>query len=144
MAPVAGRLSDRYSPGVLGGIGLAILAFGLVTLALIPDSPSVLDISWRMALSGIGFGFFQAPNLKAFMGSAPQERGGSASGMVATSRLIGQASGAALVAYCFALSNVRGATLALWIAATFAIVASIASFSRLAAVPPKPTDTIAA
>lgn len=144
MAPVAGRLSDRYSPGVLVGIGLAILAFGLVTLALIPNSPSVLDISWRMALSGIGFGFFQAPNLRAIMGSAPQERGGSASGMVATSRLIGQSSGAALVAYCFTLSNVRGATLALWIAATFAIVASIASFSRLAAAPPKSTDTISA
>ena len=32
MAPVAGRLSDRYSPGLLGGIGLTILAAGLVPL----------------------------------------------------------------------------------------------------------------
>jgi DHA2 family multidrug resistance protein-like MFS transporter len=29
MAPVAGRLSDRYSPGLLGGVGLVILAAGL-------------------------------------------------------------------------------------------------------------------
>lgn len=68
MAPVAGRLSDRYSPGVLGGIGLAALAGGLLALVWIPAHPSVVDIGWRMALCGIGFGFFQAPNLKAIMG----------------------------------------------------------------------------
>jgi DHA2 family multidrug resistance protein-like MFS transporter len=137
MAPIAGRLSDRYSPGVLGGIGLAALSLGLVTLLLMPDAPSVWDISWRMALCGIGFGFFQAPNLKAFMVSAPPERGGSASGMVATSRLTGQATGAALVAYCFTLSNVQGARYSLGVAASFAAVASVASFLRLVVAPPK-------
>ena len=137
MAPIAGRLSDHYSPGALGGIGLAALSLGLVTLMLMPVAPSVWSISWRMALCGIGFGFFQAPNLKAFMASAPAERGGSASGMVATSRLIGQASGAALVAFCFTLSSVRGARYALGIAASFAAVASVASLLRMVIVPPK-------
>ena len=134
MAPIAGRLSDHYSPGALGGIGLSILAVGLVTLVLMPDAPSTLDISWRMAMSGIGFGFFQAPNLKGFMGSAPTTRAGSASGMVATSRLVGQSIGAALVAYCFMLSSEHGATFALWAAAGFAATASIASFARVVAV----------
>lgn len=137
MAPIAGRLSDHYSPGVLGGIGLAALSAGLVTLLLIPHSPSAWDISWRMALCGIGFGFFQAPNLKAFMVSAPPARAGGASGMVATSRLIGQATGAALVAYCFTLSSVRGTRYALGLAATFAAAASVASFSRLVAARPE-------
>jgi DHA2 family multidrug resistance protein-like MFS transporter len=132
MAPIAGRLSDRYSPGVLGGIGLSALAAGLVTLLLMPAQPSVFDICWRMALCGIGFGFFQAPNLKAIMGSAPPERAGGASGIVATARLIGQASGAALVAYCFTLSEHNGTRYALTLAACFAAAASIASFSRLA------------
>ncbi|HEU4375814.1 MAG TPA: MFS transporter [Telluria sp.] len=131
MAPIAGRLSDRYSPGVLGGVGLAALSAGLVTLLLIPNAPSAWDISWRMALCGIGFGFFQAPNLKAFMVSAPPSRAGGASGMVATSRLTGQATGAALVAYCFILSSVHGTRYALGLAAVFAAVASVASFSRL-------------
>ena len=136
MAPVAGRLSDRYSPGVLGGIGLAALAGGLLTLVWIPAHPSAFDIGWRMALCGIGFGFFQAPNLKAIMGSAPPERAGGASGVVATSRLIGQATGAALVAYCFTISAARGTTYALCLAAGFAAVASIASFARLAVAQP--------
>jgi DHA2 family multidrug resistance protein-like MFS transporter len=137
MAPIAGRLSDRYSPGVLGGIGLATLSLGLVTLLLMPAAPSAWNIGWRMALCGVGFGFFQAPNLKAFMVSAPPERGGSASGMVATARLIGQATGAALVAYCFILSSEHGARYSLGVAASFAAVASVASFLRLVVVSPK-------
>ncbi|MYM87187.1 MFS transporter [Rugamonas sp. FT82W] len=132
MAPIAGRLSDRYAPGALGGIGLAMLSSGLVALLLMPAQPSVLDICWRMAWCGIGFGFFQAPNLKAIMGSAPPERAGGASGIVATARLTGQATGAALVAYCFMLSATHGTRYALALAATFAAVASVASFARLA------------
>jgi len=132
MAPIAGRLSDRYPPGALGGIGLAMLSSGLVALLLMPAQPSVLDICWRMAWCGIGFGFFQAPNLKAIMGSAPPERAGGASGIVATARLTGQATGAALVAYCFMLSTSHGTRYALALAAIFAAVASVASFARLA------------
>jgi DHA2 family multidrug resistance protein-like MFS transporter len=132
MAPVAGRLSDRYSPGLLGGIGLFILGAGLVALLGMPHDPSALDIGWRMAVCGVGFGFFQAPNLKAIMGSAPPQRGGSASGMVATSRLIGQSTGAALVAFCLTISTERGSWYALGLGAAFAFVASVASFSRLA------------
>ena len=136
MAPIAGRLSDRYSSGLLGGIGLAALATGLLTLVWIPASPGVFDRAWRMALCGIGFGFFQAPNLKAIMGSAPPERSGGASGVVATSRLVGQATGAALVAYCFTISATRGTTYALLLAAGFAALACIASFSRLVVAQP--------
>jgi DHA2 family multidrug resistance protein-like MFS transporter len=134
MAPIAGRLSDHYSPGALGGIGLAILAAGLLALVLMPADPSTFNISWRMAMCGMGFGFFQAPNLKGFMGSAPPQRAGSASGMVATSRLIGQSTGAALVAYCFMLSSDHGAMFALWAATAFAAAASVASFGRVVAV----------
>lgn len=131
MAPIAGRLSDHYPSGLLGGIGLAVLSVGLVSLILMPLHPSVFNICWRMAVCGIGFGFFQAPNLKAIMSSAPASRAGGASGIVATSRLIGQASGAALVAFCFTISAGNGETFALVLGAGFAGVASIASFMRL-------------
>ncbi|ALK98180.1 multidrug MFS transporter [Massilia sp. WF1] len=136
MAPVAGRLSDRYSPGLLGGVGLAILAAGLALLLGMPASPSALDIGWRMAVCGIGFGFFQAPNVKAIMASAPPSRSGSASGMVATARLVGQSLGAALVAFCLTMFYLRGTWYAIAIAAVFAAAASIASFSRLMVAEP--------
>jgi DHA2 family multidrug resistance protein-like MFS transporter len=131
MAPIAGRLSDRYPAGALGGIGTALLSSGLVAMLMLPANPSAFDIVWRMAWCGIGFGFFQAPNLKAIMGSAPPSRAGGASGIVATARLIGQATGAALVAYCFTLSSTRGTSYALMLGAVFAGVGCVASFSRL-------------
>jgi DHA2 family multidrug resistance protein-like MFS transporter len=130
-APLAGRLSDRYPPGILGSIGLTILAAGMASLALLPANPGVLDICIRMTICGAGFGFFQSPNLRALMSSAPPERAGGASGTIATSRLLGQATGAALTAFCFSLAGVRGATGALWLGAGFAVVAAVASAMRL-------------
>ncbi len=130
-APLAGRLSDRHAPGLLCGLGLVGLCVGMVTLALLPADPSVLDIAWRMAICGAGFGFFQAPNLKALMSSAPPERAGGASGVIGVARLLGQTSGAALVALCFHLAGTGGSQIALVLGAVSAGVAAIASFMRL-------------
>ncbi len=80
-APVSGRLADRFSPGLLGGIGLATLAGGLALLAMLPNDPSTADIVWRLTVCGLGFGLFQSPNNKAIITSAPPERSGGASGM---------------------------------------------------------------
>ena len=131
MAPIAGRLSDRHAPGLLGGIGLAILGAGMVLLATLPAAPGVADIVWRMVVCGAGFGFFQAPNLKALMSSAPPDRSGSASSIIATARLTGQTLGAALTALCFGLAGTDGATAALAVGAGFAALGSLMSFLRL-------------
>ena len=132
MAPIAGRLSDRYAPGLLGGIGLVILCIGMALLATLPASPGVADIVWRMLVCGAGFGFFQAPNLKALMSSAPAGRSGSASSIIATGRLTGQTFGAALTALCFGLAgSSEGATAALALGAGVAALGSLMSFLRL-------------
>jgi len=135
MAPIGGRLSDRYPAGILGGLGLVLLGIGMVLLASLPASPSVANIVWRMVICGFGFGFFQTPNIRAIMSSAPPDRSGSASGIVATARLTGQTVGAALAALCFALAGRDGATLALALGAGFAAVGSVMSFLRLAVAP---------
>lgn len=133
IAPIAGRLSDRYAPGMLGGIGLAILCAGMISLIMIPPDASAWEIGIRMIICGLGFGFFQAPNQKALMTSAPKERASGASGTIATARLIGQATGAALVAFSFGISGEHGPVLALAIGAGFAAVGSISSALRLVA-----------
>jgi len=138
MAPIAGRLSDRHPAGVLGGLGLALLGIGMALLAMLPAAPHVTDIAWRMAICGCGFGFFQAPNMKALMSSAPAVRSGSASGMVATARLTGQTIGAALAALCFSLVGREGATLALVLGAGFAAVGCGMSVLRLVASQSEP------
>src|ERR1700712_3532232 len=136
MAPIAGRLSDRYAVGILGSLGLALLALGMALLAMLPANPHVADIVWRMAICGCGFGFFQTPNMKALMSSAPAGRSGSASGIVATARLIGQTTGAALAALCFSLADREGATLALVLGAGFAVLGCVMSSLRLIAKAP--------
>lgn len=131
MAPIAGTLSDRYPVGFLGTGGLLILCAGLASLALMPNNAGTLDIAWRMIVCGVGFGFFQSPNLRALMGNAPPERSGGASGIVATARLTGQSVGAALVALCLTISPVTGPELALWMGCCFAAAGSVASMLRL-------------
>jgi MFS transporter, DHA2 family, multidrug resistance protein len=135
MAPIGGRLSDRFSAGILGGLGLMLLGLGMALLAMLPANPSVVDIVWRMMICGFGFGFFQTPNMKAIMSSAPLHRSGSASGIVATARLVGQTTGAALAALCFSLDGRHGAALALALGAGFAGVGAVMSFLRLTVAP---------
>ena len=135
MAPIGGRLSDRYPAGILGSFGLALLCVGMVLLATLPAAPSIVNIVWRMAICGFGFGFFQTPNLRTLMSSAPPDRSGSASGIVATARLTGQTIGAALAALCFGLAGRDGATLALALGAGFAALGSVMSVLRLAVAP---------
>ncbi len=130
VAPFAGRLSDRYHAGLLGGLGMLLLAVGLVSLATLPDGASSAAIVWRIALCGIGFGLFQTPNNRTMIGSAPLHRRGGASGMQAMARLSGQTLGAALMALVFHLSVAAGAIAALWVAAGFSLAGGIASMLR--------------
>jgi DHA2 family multidrug resistance protein-like MFS transporter len=130
-APIAGRLADRYHAGLLGFFGLSLLAIGLVCLALIPPHPSAFNVAWRMAICGAGFGIFQSPNNRTIITAAPKNRSGAASGMLATARLLGQASGAAMVALVLANFPDQGAVYALWLAAAFAIAAGATSVLRM-------------
>ena len=137
MAPIGGRLSDRYPAGLLGGLGLMLLGVGMGLLAMLPANPGVANIVWRMVICGLGFGLFQTPNMRAIMSSAPPHRSGSASGIVATARLIGQTTGAALAALCFGLAGREGAMVALALGGGFAALGSLMSFLRLAVTPHK-------
>ena len=134
IAPIAGRLADRYSAGILGGMGLSVLTIGFVLLATLPSHPSAFDIVWRIVICGLGFGFFQSPNNRAIIVSAPRERSGGAGAIQSTARLLGQSIGAALVALIFGLAGPSGGTspaVAILLTAGFSAAAAIASVSRL-------------
>ena len=130
-APLAGRLSDRFPAAILGAVGLAVLSLGLTLLAVLPPQPSTADIVWRMALCGFGFGFFQSPNNRTLLSTAPRDRSGAAGGMLAIARLIGFTVGTTLVALVFRVDSAHAETAALVIGAGFAIVAAAASLTRL-------------
>jgi MFS transporter, DHA2 family, multidrug resistance protein len=139
VAPFAGRLADRYHAGVLGAIGLSSMTVGLVLTALLPPDPSTANIMWRLMLCGAGFGIFASPNNRLMMSSVPRDRSGSAGGIIATSRTLGQTMGAALAALMFGLfdfsSGPVGASsashAALWLAAAFAGTALVIGSLRM-------------
>ena len=132
IAPWSGRLADRYPAGLLGGCGLAVMAAGLGLLAALPAQPALPDIVWRMGICGIGFGFFNTPNNRAILISAPRARSGGASGMQATARLLGQTIGAAVVALVFGVSAAQGPRTVLTVATGIAALAALVSFTRMA------------
>ncbi len=130
-APLAGILSEKMNAGVLSGIGLIIFSGGLFSLAELPAHPSDLDIIWRMALCGCGFGLFQTPNNSLMIGAAPESRSGGASGMLGTARLLGQTCGASLVALMFKLFPGHSMPAALWLGSVLALIGAVISFSRI-------------
>jgi DHA2 family multidrug resistance protein-like MFS transporter len=98
-----------------------------------PAVPSIIDIAWRMALCGVGFGFFQTPNNTALMTAGPLDRAGAAGGMLAMARISGWCLGSALVAVVFALVHVRPTVACLELACGFAVFGAGVSVSRFRA-----------
>ncbi|MBI4045765.1 MAG: MFS transporter, partial [Devosia nanyangense] len=130
-APFAGRWSDKLPGSLIGSCGLVILAIAMALLATLPAQPSALDIVWRMALCGVGFGLFQSPTMRIVIMASPAERSGGAGGVSSIVGNLGQATGAALVAGLFNLFGSQGAVMALWIGSAFALIASGVSLMRL-------------
>lgn len=133
-APIAGRMIGRFEDGLLGGIGMAMFALGLVSLALLPAHPADWNVAWRLALCGAGFGLFQSPNNHTIVTSAPLHRAGAASGMLGSARLTGQTLGAVLLAAIFALWPAHDGfaeSVAMYIAAVSAVISGCCSSLRL-------------
>ncbi len=127
-APIAGRLSDRFTSAWPPAIGAGTVCAGLLlTASLNPAGPAWMLMA-ALALCGAGFGSFQSPNNRAMLAVAPRARAGVAGGMQSTARVFGQASGTMLVGLCF-----HAAVTAPWVlllAATSAAVAATLSVVR--------------
>lgn len=131
VAPMAGWLVGKVHPGILGGIGLTIMSAGCFLLAFVPVDTTPLGLVWRLMLCGMGFGFFQSPNNHMLLSSAPPHRTGSASGMLATARLLGQTMGAALVALLFHLFGDTAPHDAMLLAGVLTLCGAFSSVTRL-------------
>jgi EmrB/QacA subfamily drug resistance transporter len=100
-APISGALSDRFGSRVISLIGLVAVVIGCLLLSTLHAGVGVWGYVWRMAPLGIGMGMFNSPNNSAIMGTAPRERLGVASGLMALSRILGQTSGLPLAGVVF-------------------------------------------
>lgn len=131
VAPMAGWLINKVHPGILGGIGLTIMGIGCFSLSFVSPDEGHFGLVWRLMLCGAGFGMFQSPNNHLLLSSAPPQRTGSASGMLATARLTGQTTGAALVALMFHLFGDMAPHDAMLLAGCLTLCGAICSLTRL-------------
>lgn len=127
---IAGILASKIHPGILGGVGLFIMSIGCFLLSWIPRDATYAQIVWRLMLCGLGFGLFQSPNNHLILTSAPAYRSGGASGMQAMARLVGQTSGAAMVALFFHFLGDTASHEAMLLAAVMTLCGSIVSCIR--------------
>lgn len=103
VAMKAGRVSDKYGSKGISLIGLLFIGGGCLTTSTLDVDTGVVGYLLRLAPLGVGFGLFQAPNSSAIMGSAPREHLGVASGLMALSRNLGNATGIPLFGAVFSI-----------------------------------------
>jgi EmrB/QacA subfamily drug resistance transporter len=96
VAPISGSLSDRIGSRLLSTLGMLVMAAGIFLLSLLKPDASNSAILIGLAVTGLGTGIFISPNTSALMGSAPRQRQGIASGILATARNVGMVLGVGL------------------------------------------------
>ncbi|MEQ8162975.1 MAG: MFS transporter [Smithellaceae bacterium] len=89
-SPLAGRLSDRFEPGIIASIGMALNVAGLIPLMFINFATSISYIVFCLIVLGLGFALFSSPNVNAAMSAVENKYYGIASATLATMRMIGQ------------------------------------------------------
>ena len=90
LSPLAGRLSDKFNPGIIASTGMGLTAAGLVLLCFVTPLTPVSAIIVLLLVMGVGFGLFSSPNSNAIMSSVEKRHLGVASGVVGTMRMVGQ------------------------------------------------------
>ena len=89
LSPVAGRLSDRFSPFRMSSLGMALCAAGTFMFIFTGLQTHLVCIIAALVVTGLGFAMFSSPNTNAVMSCVEKEDYGVASSILATMRSIG-------------------------------------------------------
>jgi DHA2 family multidrug resistance protein-like MFS transporter len=127
-APLSGSLADRFSSRWLAVAGLCLFGVSYGCFAL-GDIDSTIGVAACLAAAGFGFGLFQTPNNRVMLGKTPLRRSGAGAGMLAMSRLLGQTSGAVVVAWVFRMVGTAAAAPFI-VAGAFGIAAAMIVMTR--------------
>jgi EmrB/QacA subfamily drug resistance transporter len=135
-APLAGALSDRLGTRGLIVAGLVVLSAGLLGLSSVGPATPLAAVVLGLAVCGVGFGAFIAPNNSRLLGAAPPNRRGIASGVLAAARNVGMVLGVGLAGAVFTTVLARlgadavaeGVSAALRVVAATTLLAAVTTF----------------
>lgn len=89
LAPVGGRLADRYPAVRVATVGMVLCCSGLLLAATVGADAAVARVVCALLLLGFGYAFFSTPNTSVIMGSLEKRYLGVASGLTGTMRSLG-------------------------------------------------------
>jgi MFS family permease len=93
MAPLAGRLSDRYPPRVITAFGVAGVLVSTLIGTQFNEHTGLPFIIAMWICNGVFWAFFSSPNMTIIMGSVPSSASSIASSLGAASRSLGMMAG---------------------------------------------------
>lgn len=108
MAPIAGRLSDKFVPQILAAVGMTLGTVSIFMFSFLNEASSLEFLIISMIVFGLGFGLFSPPNTNVIMSSVPPKDTSVASAAVATMRTVGQtmSMGILTLVFAFVMGNV--------------------------------------
>ena len=109
LAPVSGRLSDRFAPAAIATVGVALCTCSLGMLLTLNTGTPLWFIVTALVVLGIGLGAFSAPNNNAILSCVDRSHYSEANATVSTMRGIGQT--ASLAFASLMLSSSLGSTI---------------------------------
>jgi MFS family permease len=101
----AGRLVDRFGSAFAIFTGLAGIALGTLSMALLTPAFGVVGYVGSLVLITAGYALFQAANNTAVMGIAGKDQRGVTSALLALARNLGLVTGASAMGSLFALGS---------------------------------------
>jgi EmrB/QacA subfamily drug resistance transporter len=144
VAPVAGRLADRFGPRWLIVAGLAILTASLHAFTGIAVDSSYGDLLPGFMLLGIGIALTMSPMTSAAMNAVAVEKAGIASGVLSMFRMVGGSLGVAVTGAIFQASVggetfetatpqdfVAGLSDAMWVSAAVTVIGALVAAAAI-------------
>jgi MFS family permease len=140
-ATFSGAFSDRVGSRLPATAGMGVLSVGLLLLSRAGDATPLAYVTAALAVMGLGIGLFTSPNSSAVMGAVPSSRRGVASGILATSRTLGNVLGLGMASAIFntilhragpgdSAAIVEAVSVGLTAAAALALLGAITSATR--------------
>jgi EmrB/QacA subfamily drug resistance transporter len=97
LAPIAGRISDRYGPRWLISSGMALVALSLVIFGRLDLTSNFWDIFPALLIGGAGMAMSMAPTTATAMHAVPVDKAGVGSAVLNSMRQVGGSLGIAVM-----------------------------------------------